>query len=195
MKSIAFFLLERPPTYPDLHPHPACVYFVNQQRPAGRDPPPKLQREIPPNGTSTRQLLVGSAILLVDPTVPSSAIDYLPSLHKHKKNVVDPCDHSESTNRNGDISTPLLPYPPMTDKPPEASGKVTEERSRGFRGSGIGRVIPWTHTSAVIGVGVYFLSFSSNHYSTILRFESLPSFQSSTSVLHHTWFLFLVLLS
>ncbi|KAJ5168428.1 uncharacterized protein N7482_004022 [Penicillium canariense] len=45
------------------------------------------------HGTSTRQLRVGPEDLLDDPTVPSSAIDYLPSLHKRKRNVVDPSDH------------------------------------------------------------------------------------------------------
>lgn len=38
---------------------------------------------------------------LVNPMLPSSAIDYLPSLGvftKTKKNVVDPCDQSDSTD-------------------------------------------------------------------------------------------------
>jgi hypothetical protein len=136
LKSIVFFSMERPATYPDLHPHPACVYFINQQRPAERGPPKT------PKGNTTQRDKHASAPSGVCHTIGRShgaKLGY--RLSAVSAQTQKECGGSVRPLREHDLNCGYFhSYPPMTDKPPEAGGQVQEERSRGFRGSGIGRV-------------------------------------------------------
>lgn len=77
------------------------------------------------DGTSTRQLLAGPANLLVDPTVPRSAIDYLPSLHKHKRMW-----SIRATTQTAQIELWIWPLLPTHDGQTPRGWTVEEERSR-----------------------------------------------------------------